>query len=45
MQVIDLFPLWSALHTGSGPLDLEIRGRAGDCSRGGCAGVPSAAIV
>ena len=44
-QVIDLFPLWAALHTGSRPLDLEFRGRAGICSHGDCVSVPCAAIV
>jgi len=45
MQVIDLFPLWSALHTGGGPLDLEFRGYAAICLDRGCFRVPSASIV
>jgi hypothetical protein len=45
MQVIDLFPLWAALHTGGGPLDLEIRGCAGFCLDRGCFRVPSAGMV
>ena len=45
MQVIDLFPLWAALHNGGRPLDLEIRGRAGFCLCGDCLSVPFASIV
>jgi hypothetical protein len=45
VQVIDLFPLWPALHTGGGPLDLEIRGRQRIYLTDGCIRVPSAGIV
>ena len=45
LQAMDLFPLSSALHTGGGPLDLEIRGRRSFSLAGGCVRVPSASIV
>jgi len=45
MQLIELFPLWAALHTGCRPLDLEFRGFAGFCLHDDCLGVPFASMV